>query len=113
MAKALLERMKDLGVRDLVLANVPAESQTLTALTKSRALQVSISTIGRDITAALLLSATRHKGKISFKRYCGRKKRSGAKETQPARPDPYSRTWSGEQLDTACMPSLRRMFHDS
>jgi hypothetical protein len=31
--KALLERMKDLGVRDLVLANVPAESQTLTALT--------------------------------------------------------------------------------
>jgi hypothetical protein len=34
MAKALLERMKDLGVRDLVLANVPAESQTLTALTR-------------------------------------------------------------------------------
>jgi CRISPR/Cas system Type II protein with McrA/HNH and RuvC-like nuclease domain len=34
MVKALLERMKDLGVRDLVLANVPAESQTLTALTR-------------------------------------------------------------------------------
>ncbi len=32
IAKALLERMKDLGMRDLVLANLPAESQTLRAL---------------------------------------------------------------------------------
>jgi CelD/BcsL family acetyltransferase involved in cellulose biosynthesis len=32
IVKALLERMKDMGLRNLVLANVPAESRTLTAL---------------------------------------------------------------------------------
>jgi len=35
IVKALLERMKDLGVRDLVLANVPAESSTLRAFAAS------------------------------------------------------------------------------